>query len=1237
MKNKILFLFALLWLPLAAAAGDIKPGAVPGSINYQGRLERDNAPITGVIHLFFRVFNAASGGTKRWESPEIIVTAAQGIFSASILPPWDVFSRNETLYLEVQVESDVLAPREPLNSVAYALVAKRLEDGASVSVTTLTAAYQVLLATTPGSMVGIGTNSPDYKLTVNGAVWLHGSEAKLCFDTGHCLVDALAATGSGGISAPGNAVLESGSLGNGYLSFNTGNGGVISGSSERMRINDGNNNSTVAIGPAAIQAPQNGALDVDGLVYVSTWGISERTGGPVPFNGNILVNGGRVTGNNADYVSVGEANDVVAFVTGGSERMRVHSNGNIGIGTNNPGAGYSLDVAGNIHTNTGLLASAVSAGSYTGWTSAANEVRAQNGAHLLLQLNNPFNVGIGTDTPREKLHVHGSVLADNGILASTAGFTGDVGVNGNFTANGLNKQVFLTSTTIYGTLQVTGGIGSMAGFPAYIASTQTLTGLNTFTNQVVVSSDIMTPSRLGAAMKDFNFGAGRYLQVGDNKAEYSAQNTVAYIVGGDAANARLAFYRGPVLAGSIETQSGANLATVVGGQTKTLTDAVYHRIQNSVVWISTGVNTTPAIYVSSQMGNVGIGTAVADPTYKLTVDGSIRIAGPTSNGIVFSDGSTMKSAAAIGSAMSIANSGDAIVAANTLGGGGSVILRSGSLDGLVLDSSGRVGVGTLYPVSKLNVRGGDLVLGTPVNPYSGGPENLIVAGNIVFDGGLIQRSLIPTQLSGLIVAGDVYLSTGPSARAGVGTLGPLLQRLQVGGNINIEPGYGIMIGNAAADRNYLRGNGISFVSSAIQDADIPGTIVRTSRTINTTTPLAGGSDLSADRTFSVGGLNSMGTGNYVVGVAAGAGSWEYKNIVGVANEIDVAHSAGQITIGIVNPLIVTKGGTGLSTLAQGDILYGSAPDTMAALPKDASATRYLSNTGGSNNPAWAQVNMSNGVTSTLAVGNGGTGATSLSGVIKGNAAAPFTAMTGTANTLTKWTDANTIGNSVVTDDGATVNVNSHKITNVTDPGSAQDAATKNYVDAQLGGALSGKGWSKNGNFISAGDVLGTTNPQALVIETNGTTAMTITTGQVVQLVHALAVAEGGTGNTTGNAATVTNGVYTVNNQTIGGIKTFSRTISGSIDGNAGSVTNGVYTNGSYSDPAWITSLAGAKITGNIGGNAANVTATVAVANGGTGVTTGAIGQAMCWVNATTVGKCTSVTSGTGSCTCSALP
>ncbi len=60
-------------------------------------------------------------------------------------------------------------------------------------------------------------------------------------------------------------------------------------------------------------------------------------------------------------------------------------------------------------------------------------------------------------------------------------------------------------------------------------------------------------------------------------------------------------------------------------------------------------------------------------------------------------------------------------------------------------------------------------------------------------------------------------------------------------------------------------------------------------------------------------------------------------------------------------------------VAQGDLLYGSATDTLSALAKNATATRYLSNTGATNNPAWAQVNLSNGVTGNLPVANLGSG------------------------------------------------------------------------------------------------------------------------------------------------------------------------------------------------------------------------------------------------------------------------
>jgi hypothetical protein len=65
-------------------------------------------------------------------------------------------------------------------------------------------------------------------------------------------------------------------------------------------------------------------------------------------------------------------------------------------------------------------------------------------------------------------------------------------------------------------------------------------------------------------------------------------------------------------------------------------------------------------------------------------------------------------------------------------------------------------------------------------------------------------------------------------------------------------------------------------------------------------------------------------------------------------------------------------------IVQGDLIYGSAANTYSRLAKNTSSTRYLSNTGTSNNPAWSQVDLSNGVTGNLSVNNlnSGSGASS---------------------------------------------------------------------------------------------------------------------------------------------------------------------------------------------------------------------------------------------------------------------
>lgn len=65
-------------------------------------------------------------------------------------------------------------------------------------------------------------------------------------------------------------------------------------------------------------------------------------------------------------------------------------------------------------------------------------------------------------------------------------------------------------------------------------------------------------------------------------------------------------------------------------------------------------------------------------------------------------------------------------------------------------------------------------------------------------------------------------------------------------------------------------------------------------------------------------------------------------------------------------------------LQQGDLLYADAASSTARLPKDTNATRYLSNTGASNAPAWSLVSLLNGVSGILPATSGGTGNASTS-------------------------------------------------------------------------------------------------------------------------------------------------------------------------------------------------------------------------------------------------------------------
>ena len=117
----------------------------------------------------------------------------------------------------------------------------------------------------------------------------------------------------------------------------------------------------------------------------------------------------------------------MALYTANTERLRITADGNVGIGTGAPIAGTLLDVRGSIHSSTyfwNRIASSEATASrgllFTIDGIDYGRIYSPNGKSVAIQagigtladaltIDQTGNVGIGTTTPAERLHVSGNI------------------------------------------------------------------------------------------------------------------------------------------------------------------------------------------------------------------------------------------------------------------------------------------------------------------------------------------------------------------------------------------------------------------------------------------------------------------------------------------------------------------------------------------------------------------------------------------------------------------------------------------------------------------------------------------------------------------------------------------------------------------------------------------------------------------------------------------------------------
>jgi site-specific recombinase XerD len=213
-------------------------------LSFQGRLtDTAGNAITTAINLQFRLYNVETGGSTLWNSAACSIDPDQdGIFSTLLGDPTDgcgteisndVFTENSEIWLEVQVASETLAPRQKIATVGYALNSETVQ-GFPVSLAGGINTIPVINAL--GEII-VGANNPSL-IASSGAFTIQGETLNFVTEAGTQgdinfspdaggTVNIFSGTTTQDSIYISNANLTSGNLIHGYVGNNTSTGNLL--------------------------------------------------------------------------------------------------------------------------------------------------------------------------------------------------------------------------------------------------------------------------------------------------------------------------------------------------------------------------------------------------------------------------------------------------------------------------------------------------------------------------------------------------------------------------------------------------------------------------------------------------------------------------------------------------------------------------------------------------------------------------------------------------------------------------------------------------------------------------------------------------------------------------------------------------------------------------------------------------------------------------------------------------